>query len=220
MTEQVQAARFEPRWPVALTVIAVVVLHMATPGRIRLLPMWSVAFIGLAVLVPMLAVGLSRAQARWLRIERTVTLIFLMVVAVANTASLANLVDVLLNRSAGLSGQSLLASSAAVWVTNVLLFSMLYWQADRGGPDARWNKGDARQDWLFPQESAPAETVPIGWRPTFIDYLYLGFTTATAFSTTDVIPVTPRAKSLMMLESALSLISTVVVASRAINILR
>ena len=219
MNEQPQATRFEPRWPAAVTILAVVALHVMTPGRIRLLPMWIVCAIGLAVLIPMVAVGLTAANARWLRVERTVTLTFLAVVAVANTASLVNLIDVLLNRSAGLSGQSLLASSAAVWVTNVLLFSMLYWQADRGGPDARADKADTGQDWLFPQESAPAETVPSGWRPTFIDYLYLGFSTATAFSTTDVIPLTSRAKSLMMLESALSLTSTVVVASRAINIL-
>jgi hypothetical protein len=74
-----------------------------------------------------------------------------------------------------------------------------------------------RTDWLFPQESAPAGAVPAGWRPTFVDYLYLSFSTATAFSTTEVAPLTARAKLLMMLESTISLVTIVVVASRAIN---
>ena len=220
MNEERHATRFEPRWPVALAVLAVTALHVATPGRIRLLPIWVAFVTGFAVLVPMVAVGLTAANARWLRVERAVTLLFFVVVGVSNIASLINLIIVMLYRSAGISGQQLLASSTAVWVTNVLLFSMLYWQCDRGGPDGRVDEAAGRPDWLFPQESAPAETVPTGWRPTFIDYLYLGFSTATAFSTTDVIPLTGRAKALMMLESALSLTSTVVVASRAINILR
>lgn len=214
------ATRFEPRWPVALAVLAVTALHLATPGRIRLLPMWVAFVTGFAVLVPMVAVGLTAANARWLRVERAVTLLFFVVVGVSNIASLINLITLMLYRSAGMSGQQLLASSTAVWVTNVLLFSMLYWQADCGGPNARANDAEQAPDWLFPQSGAPTEAVPTGWRPTFIDYLYLGFSTATAFSTTDVVPLTSRAKSLMMLESALSLTTTVVVASRAINILR
>ena len=77
-----------------------------------------------------------------------------------------------------------------------------------------------RPDWLFPQEGAPAEDVPRGGQPTFVDYLYLASSTATAFSTTDAIPLTSGAKLLMMLKGTISLITSVVVASRAINILR
>ena len=134
-------------------------------------------------------------------------------------ANLINLIGEMLNRSAEIDGMQLLTSSIAVWVTNVLMFSMLYWQIDRGGPEARVNNAGARPDWLFPQEGAPAKDVPDGWQPTFIDYLYLGYSTATAFSTTDVMPLTPRAKLLMMLESAIALITIVAIASRAINIL-
>jgi uncharacterized membrane protein len=106
-----------------------------------------------------------------------------------------------------------------VWVTNVLVFSLLYWQIDRGGPEARMAHARSKPDWLFPQEGAPAEDVPPGWRPAFVDYLYLGYSTGTAFSTTDAMPLTSRAKLLMMLESTISLLTVVVVASRAINIL-
>jgi hypothetical protein len=112
----------------------------------------------------------------------------------------------------------LLTSSIAVWVTNVLMFSLLYWQIDRGGPESRVNNASTQPDWLFPQAGAP-EDAPPDWRPTFVDHLFLGFSTATAFSTTDVMPLTPRAKMLMMLESTISLVTIVVVGPRAINIL-
>jgi hypothetical protein len=105
-----------------------------------------------------------------------------------------------------------------VWVSNVLIFSLLYWRIDRGGPEARANNAGTRPDWLFPQPGAP-EDAPPDWRPTFVDYLFLGFSTATAFSPTDALPLTSRAKMLMMLESTMSLGTIVVVAARAINIL-
>ena len=96
---------------------------------------------------------------------------------------------------------------------------MRSWQIDRGGPEDRVNDAGKALDWLFPQETAPAGAIAAGWKPSFVDYLYLAYSTATAFSTTDVLPVTARAKLLMMLESAFSLMTIVVVASRAINIL-
>jgi uncharacterized membrane protein len=99
-----------------------------------------------------------------------------------------------------------------------LLFSLLYWRMDRGGPEARANDAGTRPDWLFPQSGAPDDAPP-GWRPTFVDYLFLAYSTATAFSPTDALPLTSRAKMLMMLESSISLSTLVVVASRAINIL-
>jgi hypothetical protein len=218
MTET-RPQHFEPRWPVALAIIAVILLLGALPGRIRLLPIWVSYVIGIAVLIPIGAVGLSAAKPWWLRVERTVTLIFFVVPGVATLANLGNLIWAMVNRSAEIGGLQLLASSVAVWITNALLFSLLYWQIDRGGPEARVNAASTRPDWLFPQEGAPAEDVPRGWQPTFVDYLYLGYSTATAFSTTDAMPLTPRAKLLMMLESAISLMTIVVVASRAINIL-
>jgi hypothetical protein len=181
--------------------------------------MWVPYIVGFAVLMPIVAVGLTAAQTWWLRVERIVTLLFFVVTGVLTLANLANLIRAMVNRSAEFDGRELLASSIAVWVTNVLMFSMLYWQIDRGGPEARVNDANTRPDWLFPQEGGPAEDVQHGWQPTFIDYPYLGYSTATAFSTTDATPLTPRAKLLMMLESTISLITIVVVASRAVNIL-
>ncbi len=210
---------FEPRWPVVLTILAVILLLGALPGRVRLLPVWLSYVAGIALLIPIGAVGLTAAKPWWLRVERSVTLIFFVVLGGGTLANLGHLIAVMVNRSAEIGGLQLLASSIAVWITNVLLFSLLYWQIDRGGPEARVNDASTRPDWLFPQEGAPAKDVPQDWQPTFIDYLYLSYSTATAFSTTDAMPLTARAKLLMMLESAISLMTVVIVASRAINIL-
>jgi hypothetical protein len=210
---------FEPRWPIALVILAVIFLLTLLPERIRLFPNWATYLVGLVVLVPMGAVGLTAARARWLHVERTVTLLFFLGAGLTTLVNLANLISGIVGRSAEIGGLQLLSSSIAVWVINVLMFSMLYWQIDRGGPEARMSDTSTRPDWLFPQEGAPAEDVAHGWQPRFIDYLYLGYSTATAFSTTDAMPLTQRAKMLMMLESAIALVTTVVVASRAINIL-
>jgi hypothetical protein len=219
LKDSAQAPRFEPRWPVGLAILGVLFLLMALPGRIKLFPNWTVYVVAVAVLAPMAAVGLTAARARWLRVERTVTLLFFVIGAVVTLANLGNLIGAMVHRPSDISGLQLFASSIAVWVTNVLIFSLLYWQIDRGGPEARANNAGTMPDWLFPQEGAPAEDVPPGWRPAFIDYLFLGYSTATAFSTTDVMPLTSRAKLLMMLESTISLATIVVVAARAINIL-
>jgi hypothetical protein len=219
MNGQTEAPDFEPRWPVALAILAVIFLLVVLPDRIRLFPMWGTYVVGLAVLVPIVAIGLTAAKTQWLRVERVVILSFFVVAGAITLANLANLISAMVNRSAQIDGLQLLTSSIALWVTNVLIFSMLYWQIDRGGPEARVNDARARADWLFPQEGAPAEDLPHDWHPKFIDYLYLGFSTATAFSTTDAMPLTPRAKLLMMLESTVSLMTIVIVASRAINIL-
>jgi hypothetical protein len=219
MNGQIRSPHFESRGPVALAILAVIVLLAILPARISLLPFWLPYAVGFAVLAPIAAAGLTAAKPRWLRIERAITLFFSGVTGVSTLVNLANLIGAMVHRSAEIDGLQLLASSIAVWVTNVLMFSLLYWQIDRGGPEARVNEASTMPDWLFPQEGAPAEDVPRGWQPTFIDYLYLGYSTATAFSTTDAMPLTPRAKLLMMLESAISLMTIVIVASRAINIL-
>ena len=219
MKEQVTSVRFEPRWPVVLAILVVLILLAGLPGRIRLFPVWVPYTIGIVVLVPMVVVGLASKKALWLWVERVVTLIFCLFIEVTTVMNLANLISTMVSRSMEIGGLQLLASSVAVWVTNVLGFSLLYWQIDRGGPDARVNNTSPKPDWLFPQEGAPSDDLPSHWRPTFVDYLFLGYCTATAFSPTDALPLTSRAKLLMMLESTISLATIVVVASRAINTL-
>jgi hypothetical protein len=210
----------EPRWPVALAVLASAVLLGMLPNRIRIFPQGLSWILGLMAALPIVAVALDGARKPyWLRVERAAILVLFVVAAPAMVVNLANVVTVMVERPADISGIELLSSSIGVWITNVIIFALLYWQIDRGGPERRLDHAGTMPDWLFPQESAPREDVSPDWRPTFIDYLYLAYSTATAFSTTDAMPLTPRAKLLMMLESAFSLMTVVVVASRAINIL-
>ena len=211
-------AQHEPRWPVALAVLATLVIVAELPARIRLLPAWTSYAVALAVLSPILAVALT-GKRTWLRTERTAVFLFFTIATAMTLANLTNLILTMIRRSNEVDGLQLFTSSIGVWVTNVLMFALLYWQIDRDGPEARLNIGSTRPDWLFPQESAPEKDVPPGWHPIFIDYLFLAFSTATAFSTTDTVPLTARAKLLMMLESSFSLMTLAVVAARAINIL-
>jgi hypothetical protein len=218
MEEPPHPLRIETRWPVVVAVSAVTLLLTLLPDRVRVLPVWAPYVPGIALIVPMVAVMLTRAQQRWLRIERTVTLVFCVIAASGMIVDLTLLIAEMVRRSGAISGIQLLTSSVAMWILNVLTFSLLYWQIDRGGPEARANNASPRPDWLFPQEGAPQD-VPPEWRPTFVDYLFLGYSTATAFSTTDLMPLTSRAKMLMMFESTISLVTIVAVMSRAINIL-
>jgi uncharacterized membrane protein len=164
----------------------------------------------------MAALNLTTDKVRWMRVERTNTLLFCTIAEGTTVAALARLLGAIMQGSREIGGNQLLTSSVAVWVMNVLTFSLLYWQIDRGGPASLAKH--PRRDWLFPQQSA-GKDAPADWRATFVDYLYLAYSTATAFSSTDVLPLTPRAKMLMMVESAISLVTTVAIASRAINIL-
>jgi hypothetical protein len=113
----------------------------------------------------------------------------------------------------------LLASVGAIWLSNVIAFGLWYWDLDRGGAAARTRGSGRRPAFVFP-EMVNAEFVGPGWYPKFMDYLHLSFTTATAFSPTDVSAIKPWAKLMMMAEEAISLVVAVLVVSRAVNILR
>lgn len=201
----------------ALTILVVLGLLTVLPDRVRFVPIWAPDIPGLTVLVAMAMVSLTRGKARWLRLERIVLLVFCVLMGIPTLISLTYLIYEMINRSAVLDGLQLLTSSIAVWIVNVLIFSLLYWQIDLGGPEARIHR-NTQPDWLFPQSDLPEGIMP-NWRPTFIDYLFLSYNTATAFSPTDALPLTVRAKLLMMLQSVISLITILVVVSRAINII-
>jgi hypothetical protein len=218
MNEPTPTIRDEPRWPPALAILVVLFLLLVCPHHVRVMPVWVFYLAALAMLVTMAAVTLTPAHTLWLRIERLLILL-LAVAYIANTiVELADLIGVITLHPAKSNAFALLSSSMAIWVANVLTFSMLYWQIDRGGPYAWVSQVRVKPDWLFPQAGIP-EDMPPNWRPLFFDYLFLGFNTATAFSPTDALPLTHRAKLLMMLESTIALLTLVIVVSRAINVL-
>jgi hypothetical protein len=216
--EQSSVDRAEPRWPVALVISVVFVLLVVLPGRVRVFPAWLFYAVWVAVILPTVLVELSGRQPLWLRAERGITILFCGIMSCATCLFLANLLYAIVYRSSEIGGLALLTSSIAIWLVNVLTFSLLYWQLDRGGPESRRLHTGGRADWLFAQDGALAQVEP-DWRPKFIDYLFLGYSTATSFTATDVVPLTARSKILMMVQGSISLTTMAVVASRAINIL-
>jgi hypothetical protein len=217
--EPVQTLRYEPRLPPAIAILAVLLLLAILPGRLRVVPVWFSYFVAAVVLAPMVAVAVAPVKAPWMRVERTIVFLFVIVGTAITAVALGQLIVGITVHPDSIGGIPLLSSSIGIWVTNVLAFSLLYWQVDRGGPYARAKNLQIKPDWLFPQAEA-SEAVPPDWRPFFLDYLFLGFCTATAFSPTDALPLTRRAKMLMMIESSISLVTIVIVAARAINILK
>jgi len=215
-SESAQAVRVEPRWPVMLTSITVLALVVFLPTRIRAFPGWVPYLVIITLNVPMVALALLADKRRWLVIERVVLLVFFVGLGCILADELKYLLVTLVQRPASVSGLQLLTSSVAVWMANILLFSLAYWRIDRGGPEARLNQPQTKPDWVFPRDE---DTSVPRRNPTFVDYLFLAYWTATAFSPTDALPVTSRAKLLMMLESIVSLVTVLVVAARAINII-
>jgi hypothetical protein len=218
MNEPVETIRDEPRWPPALAILAVLLLLALLPHHVHVLPVWVSWVAAIGVLVPMAAVALTTANTRWLRIERTMIILLALTYVADTSVGLADMIGIITFHPPETRSISLLSSSVALWVSNVLVFSLLYWQIDRGGPSARASKSSATPDWVFPQPASP-EDVPPDWRPFFFDYLFLAYNTATAFSPTDALPLTRRAKILMMIESTISLLTIVIVASRAVGVL-
>jgi uncharacterized membrane protein len=120
---------------------------------------------------------------------------------------------------AGITPMILLGGGAAIWVTNVIVFSLWFWEMDRGGPTERMLKSAIPPSFVFPEETNTDRAAAEGWEPTYPDYLYLAFTNATSFSPTDTMPVRMWAKMTMMTESAISLLVAILVVARAVNIL-
>ena len=150
--------------------------------------------------------------------RRWLSLAAIAVVSTANVVSILLLVHLLVN-GAHANASTLLRAAVHMWTVNVLLFGLWYWQLDGGGPSARPTCELHARDFLFPQHTEPV-LLAGGWHPMFLDYLYVSFTNATAFSPTDTMPLSRWAKMLMLVQSAMSLALAVMVVARAVNILK
>lgn len=212
------AARLERRWPIVLAILAVVVITDNLPDHLQVMPSFTGYLAAACAAAAMALVAWSRDGVRWLRLEDAVVTATCLMLLGGCILALRVLITSIVGGSSPIGGFELLSSSVAVWVNNMLGFALLYWVTDRGGPRGRLAGADARPDWLFPQMSGAPGTAA-DWEPAFVDYLSLAFWTATAFSPTDVAPLTARAKLLMMAQASISLVTLVVVASRAINVL-
>lgn len=211
----------EPRWPIALAVSAftaiTVALRILEPDRESLGPTWLVPGIEIAMLGALLAADPARVAARasWLRRLSIALVLSLVVVAVSSTAVLIS--DLIRGATVAQSAGPLLTSGALIWLGNCLVFGLLYWLLDSGGPLARYRGEHQYPDFAFSQQMSP-ELAPPGWRPQFVDYLILGLTTSMAFSPTDVMPMVLWAKLTMALQSLISLMVFGLVIARAVNV--
>jgi len=212
-----QSLDLEPRWPIVLTIIVVFALTLL-PGRVRAFPPWAVVLITVSLIAPMAGLWLSAAKLWWLHVERIVTAAFVLIAGAGMVIDLKDLFVKMVTPPNGITGIQLLNSSIALWGTNVLIFSVAYWRVDRGGSVARAKRAPGAPDWLFPRGEADDESLP-PWRPTFVDYLFLAFCTAAAFTPAEAMPMTTRAKLLMMVEGLIALVTVLAIASRAIGLL-
>jgi len=152
----------------------------------------------------------------WRRLERPAALVTVAIAFAFVVITLGEIVNKLMFAPHTLKPLPLFHTSVALWFANIVVFTLAYWLIDAGGPDAREYDAPAYGDFDFPARSDPEKVVP-GWQPTIIDYLFLAFTTNTAFGPTEAMPLTARAKSLLIIQSLISLITVAGVAARAIG---
>jgi uncharacterized membrane protein len=214
--ERRAAVEGESRWGAAAGVLAVATLHLVLPGWIVPGPRWAVPALEVMLLGALLAAN-PRRITRESRDMRVLSLALIGVIAAVNALSLSRLVRLLL-AGGPTSGRDIVAAATGIWLTNVVLFALVFWEGDRGGPHARSVGRDQRPDLLFPQMALGGE-IGAGWAPAFLDYLYVSFTNSTAFSPTDTMPLSGRAKMAMLAQSLLSFVTVGLVVARAVNIL-
>jgi hypothetical protein len=221
-----------PLWP-TLAVLTAASLYATLPGRFIvgsgagafgalrwIVPALTVILIvPLALTVPRNRRLLRTAEERAGRIglsRRLASTGVIALITAANAGSIILLVHLLV-AGAHTQANLLLRAGIHLWITNVLVFALWFWQLDGGGPLARRLHPNYTPDFLFPQQMLAEPE--LRWQPTFIDYLYVAFTNATAFSPTDAMPLTKWAKVLMMMQSSASLLLAIMVVARAVNIL-
>ncbi len=209
----------EGRWPATVAIVVAIALQFPLPGRLVLVrPAWL-----LPALESLLLVGLVMANPRRInrqsRAIRIVSLFLIAMLSLANAWSVARLVTGLVQGTEGENAGPLLVTGGVIWLTNVIIFGLWYWEFDRGGPVSRALATRIYPDFQFVQMTSP-HLAPPGWEPAFGDYLYLSFTNAAAFSPTDVMPLSRWAKMAMTAQSAISIVTVALVVARAVNILK
>jgi hypothetical protein len=212
----------EPRLPVALAILVAIGLQAIVPHELAFNPWWLLPGLELLILVAIIAFRQTSID-RQSKLLRVLSLGLVVAASLATTWSAFELIQKLIHNHASATDPLdapglLLRSGGAIWLTNVIVFALWYWDMDRGGPAERAAGSHAHTDFLFSQMTAP-ELVKKDWEPTFVDYLYLSFTNATAFSPTDTLPLSRWAKMVMMFQSAISLVTVALVVARAVNVI-
>ena len=209
----------EARWQVAICTAVAIALQVAVPDRLQLLsPSWALPALQGAMLISLVVANPHRIN-RQSRALRLFSLLLAALISFANAWSLERLAAGLIHGHERWDAGPLLITGGSIWLTNVIVFGLWYWEFDRGGPVARALGSNPYPDFQFPQMVSP-EMAPPHWEPQFADYLYLAFTNASAFSPTDVMPLSRWAKLAMTIQSAISIVTVALVVARAVNILQ
>lgn len=210
----------DPIWHVQLAVLIALLLQLLLPARLVYGPHILTYLVPLLEIFLLIGLSISTPQKNVFesKIRNFFSVSLIILITIFNTSSLTLLVQHLLEGKSAANGLELIVSAVAIYLTNIIIFGLWYWEIDRGGPGNRELAHEGEIDFLFPQMSEP-QFAPTKWKPNFMDYLYVSFTNATAFSPTDTMPLTTIAKFLMLIQSAVSLITIALVAARAVNIL-
>lgn len=208
----------ENRLPVLGALLAAIALQLAiTRSDYAVIPRWpliTLEVLLLAVLVWLNPLRLARSTVH----GKYATWALLAAITLDNTLSAAVLDVRIVTGEVSNDAMLLLGSGAAIYVTNIIVFGIWYWELDRGGPFARRTGHRPYPDFLFPQMTSPEVTKP-DWRPTFVDYLYVSFTNVVAFSPTDTMPLARWAKVMMTVQAMVALSTAALVIARAVNVL-
>ncbi|MBV9258187.1 MAG: hypothetical protein JO215_09230 [Ktedonobacteraceae bacterium] len=212
--EEKPQAPMAPRWAAAVAILAFGILYAALPDRVTIGPNWLLLAFEVVLLIPLLLSGIAQRPLRN-RTIRTLIFVLLAGVTAALIGGIILFVVTLPNRGAN-EAKDLLRTAALLWISNVLVFAFWYWEIDGGGPRKRLEHGHQAADFMFPQQVNGNDG---SWAPHFFDYLFVGFTGATALSPTDTYPLTRRAKGLMMVEALNAMVILAIIVGRIVNIL-
>jgi uncharacterized membrane protein len=208
---------YDPVWHVQIAMVAAIVLHFLLPSKYIAGSRYLSAAVGVLLIV---ALGLTTPREKVFRsLGRRINVLLLIVLSGAsNLYALFRIVDQLLAKGHVSDGRQLILAAVDIYLTNIIIFGLLYWEMDGGGPGQRAKIHKHEHDFMFPQDQNEDYKHP-DWRPTFTDYIYLSSTNAMAFSPTDTLPLSRRAKMIMLAQATISLIVVALVAARAVNIL-
>lgn len=208
-----QKQRNEPIWHVQTAVLLAIVLQLILNNKLVVGPRYAIVGLEVLLLVALEIFGPFK-HALSAKLRRSVAVALIAIISLSNITSLMLVIDSLFTRSS-VTGRELIISGLAIYLTNIIIFGLWYWELDSSGIQGQ-STDVAPVDFLFPQMSMENQK---NWVPTFFDYLYISVTNASAFSPTDTLPLSHRAKLLMTLQSITSLLTVALVAARAVNIL-
>jgi hypothetical protein len=207
----------ESRWPMALAVLTVMGLSLFQSSDLSALPVWFGPLVEGVLLAVLIVADPGRIDHQS-KVTRTTSLVLVGGILISALTAAWLLTQQLSSPSAGSESWEFIWGAARVWVTINIAFALLYWQLDSGGPVTRLHHPRTHKDFLFPQQADP-DIAPAGWFPTFIDYLYVGFTTGNAFSPTDTMPLVHWAKIAMATQALISFVIVGLVIARVVNVI-